>query len=157
MIFVIESTKYLGSDHTSEPLRRVTEFLFGYDACANWDTIHHLIRKTGHFLGYGAFSLICFRGFMMIMRNAAKSLAGRLRAHALGVFVTFLVACADEFHQSFLPNRTGTFSDVLLDTCGAVALGLALFIVTLALNWLKRSRTTPSRRQPHRQKHPALV
>jgi VanZ family protein len=41
---------------------------------------------------------------------------------------TALVASADEFHQSFLPDRTGTPWDVLLDCCGAITLQLVVYI-----------------------------
>jgi VanZ family protein len=140
MIFAIESTSYFGADRTSEPLRRVAEALFGYDACVQWDLIHHIIRKTGHFMGYGFFSLVCFRGFWMEFQDTALRLRRQLWAHGLAILATFLVACADELHQCFLPNRTGLFSDVLLDTCGAAAMGLLLFLAMQTAEGLKRAR-----------------
>jgi VanZ family protein len=33
---------------------------------------------------------------------------------------TFVIACCDEFHQLFLPNRTGSFWDVMVDCSGAL-------------------------------------
>jgi VanZ family protein len=131
LIFAIESTRMGGTDRTSAPLRHVAEGLFGFDNLAYWEPIHHAIRKTGHFMGYGIFSLVCFRAFRMIQRKPARRLGDRLSAHGLAIAATFLIASADEFHQTFLPNRTGCFSDVLLDTSGAVALGLALFVATV--------------------------
>jgi VanZ family protein len=131
-VLAVESTSYLGADHTSAPLRTVAETLFGYDACMHWDLMHHLIRKTGHFMGYGVFSLVCFRGFWIALQPPESRLLRQLRAHGLAILATFLVACADEFHQSFLPNRSGQLSDVLLDTCGAMALGLMLFAMMRA-------------------------
>ena len=101
----------------------------------HWGLIHHLIRKTGHFLGYGIFSLVCFRGFWTISEHATLQITRRFRAHGLAILATFLAACADEFHQSFLPNRNGSFNDVLLDTCGAVGVGLALWLVMQAVEW----------------------
>ena len=47
MVFVVESTPYFGADRTSDPLQRMVEAIFGYDACVHWDLIHHLIRKSG--------------------------------------------------------------------------------------------------------------
>jgi VanZ family protein len=41
------------------------------------------------------------------------------------------VALADEYHQSFVPSRTGTVYDSLLDACGGAA---ALACVAL---WLR--------------------
>jgi len=47
---------------------------------------------------------------------------------ALALLGTTLVASLDEWHQSYLPNRTGSAWDVLLDSCGAIALQLAVYI-----------------------------
>lgn len=129
MVFAVESTLYLGADRTSAPLQRIAEAIFGYGVGLHWEAIHHLIRKTGHFMGYGVFCLVCFRGFWIELQGVASRLSRQLRAHGLAILTTFLVAGADELHQSFLPNRTGQFSDVLLDTCGGLALGLVLFLL----------------------------
>jgi len=140
MIFAIESTTYFGADHTSAPLQRVVEAIFGYDVCVHWDLIHHLIRKSGHFMGYGIFSLICFRSFWITFQGAAFRLLRQLRAYGLAILATLLVASADEFHQSFLPNRSGQFSDVLLDCCGAAVLCLMLFLTMQAVEGRKQAR-----------------
>jgi VanZ family protein len=102
--------------------------LFGNGVDAHWASIHHLIRKTGHFMGYGSFSLVCFRAVWITLKGAALHLPRQLRAHGLAILATFLIAGMDEFHQSFLPNRTGQFSDVLLDCCGAIVLCFVLFV-----------------------------
>jgi VanZ family protein len=148
-VFAVESTSYFGADHTSAPLQRMAEAIFGGGVDAHWALIHHLIRKTGHFAGYGIFSLVCFRGFWIAFQNAASRLRRRLQAHGLAILATFLVASADEFHQSFLPNRTGQFSDVLLDTCGAVVLGLALFLAMQVVEGHRQARIrSGGRRKP---------
>jgi len=41
---------------------------------------------------------------------------------------TALMASADEYHQSFLPNRTGSSWDVLLDCCGAIVLQVVVYL-----------------------------
>jgi len=48
---------------------------------------------------------------------------------ALALLGTAIVASADEFHQSFLPNRTGVPSDVLLDCSGAIVLLLIVYLI----------------------------
>jgi VanZ family protein len=137
MVFAIESTPYLGADRTSAPLRRLAEMICGYGVDSHWILIHHIIRKTGHFLGYGIFSLACFRSFWMTWQNVARPMR-QLLAYGFAILATFLVAGADEFHQSLLPNRTGQFSDVLLDCCGAAALCCVLFL--RAVEGRKQSR-----------------
>ena len=52
-VIALESTELLGSKHTSGPLRWLWEALFGPVANARWEVIHHLVRKCGHFFGYG--------------------------------------------------------------------------------------------------------
>ena len=54
--------------------------------------------------------------------------AGFLLDASLALLGTAIVASADEFHQSFLPNRTGVPSDVLLDCCGAIVLQLLAYL-----------------------------
>jgi VanZ family protein len=148
-LVALESSSYLGSDHTSAPLRRLAEALCGYGVDAHWGLIHHAIRKTGHFMGYGIFSLLCFRGFWLSLQSAASRMPRQLLAHGLAILATFLVASADEFHQSFLPNRCGQFSDVLLDTFGGVALCFLLFLAMQAVVWLKQARAKEvCRRKP---------
>jgi VanZ family protein len=98
----VESTKYFGADRTSGPLRVMLEALFGRIGDARWATIHHYIRKSGHFLGYGALGLAWLRAWWLslpryrFLFDAELALAG-----------TALVASLDEWHQTFLPNRTG--------------------------------------------------
>jgi VanZ family protein len=141
MIFAFESTSYCGAEHTDAPLRRVAEALCGYDIGVHWRLIHHLIRKTGHFMGYGGFCLVVLRACWQAFSSAASPMMRQLRAHGLAILTTFLVAGADEYHQSFLPNRWGSFSDVLLDTSGGVALCFALFLVIQAVKGRGRTNT----------------
>jgi VanZ family protein len=122
-VIVLESTELLGSDHTSNPLRWLWEAIFGPVANARWDEIHHLIRKCGHFFGYGALGMLWLRAWWMTLPRSRF-----LRDTSLALLGTALVASCDEWHQSYLPNRTGSIWDVLLDCCGALTLQLAIYI-----------------------------
>ena len=131
-VIFVESTALFGSDHTSGPLRWVWEHLFGSVRDARWEILHHWIRKTGHFVCYGTMGLCWLRAFRRSLLRA-----GFLLSATLALLGTALVASADEFHQSFLPNRTGVPSDVVLDCCGAVVL---LSIVYLYLRLWRPER-----------------
>jgi VanZ family protein len=120
---MLESTTYLGADHTSGPLRWLWEHLFGSVGEDRWQSLHHHIRKAGHFFGYGTMGLLWLRAWWMTL-----SRAGFLLDATLALLGTAMVAGADEFHQSFLPNRTGVPSDVLLDCCGATVLLVLLYL-----------------------------
>jgi VanZ family protein len=139
----LESTAAFGSDHTSAPLHHFFQLLFGSTVDRHWSHTHHMLRKTGHFAGYGMISLVFYRGFRLTLRNTATRLHSGLASHALAIAATFLIAGADEIHQCFLPNRTGCFADVLLDTAGALALQLAL---VPTLNAFTQSQKQPARR-----------
>jgi VanZ family protein len=122
-VIAMESTEFMGADHTSGPLRLLFEAIFGRVSHAQWEFIHHLIRKSGHFLGYGAIGLAWLRAWWMTLPSSHF-----VQDALLALLGTALVASADEWHQSFLPNRTGSPWDVLLDCCGAIALQLVVYV-----------------------------
>jgi VanZ family protein len=122
-VIMMESTELMGSDHTSHPLRWLWEALFGPVSSPQWEEIHHLIRKCGHFFGYGALGILWLRAWWMTLPRSRF-----LHDASLALIGTALVASCDEWHQSYLPNRTGSPWDVLLDCCGALALQLVVYI-----------------------------
>jgi VanZ family protein len=122
-IIALESTEMFGSDHTSHPLRRLFEYFFGYFSDDRWELVHHLIRKTGHFLGYGFIGLAWLRAWWFTLPHSRF-----IQDASLALLGTALVASCDEWHQTFLPNRTGSPWDVLLDCAGAIVLQLLVYI-----------------------------
>ena len=126
-VIALESTPAFGADHTSSPLRWIYQAIFGAVSDAQWDPIHLYIRKTGHFVGYGTLGLLWLRAWWLALRASAF-----WRCALLGLFGTALVASCDEWHQTFLPNRTGTPWDVLLDSCGATFAILLTYAVARA-------------------------
>jgi VanZ family protein len=125
-LIAIESTPYLGADHTSAPLRRIFEFLYGPVGDTRWESLHGLIRKSGHFLGYGLMALAWLRAWRMSFPTLRF-----WKNVSLATLGTTLVASLDEWHQTFLPNRTGTPRDVLLDCSGAIALQILIYIAMI--------------------------
>jgi VanZ family protein len=122
-IIAIESTEAFGSNHTSGPLRVVFQAIFGPVSNANWGLIHHIVRKSGHFIGYGLLGLAWLRAWWMTFPNPVF-----LKAAALALLGTAMTASADEYHQSFLPNRSSSVGDVLLDSTGAIAMLLVVYL-----------------------------
>ncbi|MFZ1085195.1 MAG: VanZ family protein [Terracidiphilus sp.] len=122
-VILLESTEFCGADHTSHPLRWLWELLFGPVGNAQWEQIHHLIRKCGHFFGYGFIGVAWLRAWWMTLPHSHF-----LEDAFLALMGTALIASLDELHQSYLPNRTGSPWDVLLDCTGAIALQLILYM-----------------------------
>ncbi len=122
-LIALESTEYMGADRTSPPLRWLYEAILGSVSDERWVTLHHLIRKSGHFIGYGAIGLAWLRAWWLTLPRSRF-----LHDSLLALLGTALIASADEWHQTFLPNRTGSAWDVLLDCCGVITLQLAVYI-----------------------------
>jgi VanZ family protein len=133
VVIATESTAFFGADHTSGPLRRLVEFFFGPIQDSVWSYVHMIIRKCGHFTGYGLLSLAWFRAFWMTWRLGEDPNRRRIAAHSLAMAGTLIVASCDEFHQTLLPNRTGTPYDVLLDCGGGLVIQLLVWL------WMQRS------------------
>ncbi len=134
-----ESTDTFSAAHTDGWLRPLFESVLGRIRDATWDELHHLIRKTGHFCGYGTVCLMFLRAWLLELGrrvNVRKSL-WRLRSCLLAVLSTAGIASLDEWHQSHIPSRTGTPVDVALDTSGA--------LFTCCLVWLFFWRTKRAR------------
>jgi len=136
-----ESTSALSSQNTSSILRPILEHWFGPIRDSSWDLYHHYLRKSGHFVGYGLVAFTFLRAWLHTLdRRAPGSLRSwRLKSTLLAILSTAFIASCDEFHQSFLPDRTGSPLDVLLDTAGACALCLLVWLIC----W--------NRRQPSRK------
>jgi VanZ family protein len=142
IVIAIESTATMSADNTSRWLLPVWVHLFGPISPERWVVVHHYIRKTGHFSGYGLVSLAFFHGWRRTLQLTAGSVRALwVRSAVLAVGCTIMVASADEFHQTFLPGRTGRVADVGLDTCGALA--VQLMILALMPFLLRRARTIP--------------
>jgi len=85
-----------------------------------FDTIHFAVRKAAHLAEYAIFGLLLFRA----IRAGREGWSWRWALAA--IVVAALYAVTDEWHQSFVPSRTPSGWDVLIDATGAT-LGQVLF------------------------------
>jgi len=122
-VIALESTRLFSAQETSGPLRVVYQALFGPVGDHDWAQIHFYIRKSGHFLGYGLLALTWLRAWWMTLPRSVF-----LTDALLALLGTAMTASADELHQAFLPGRTGTPWDVLIDCSGAITLQLVVYV-----------------------------
>ena len=129
IVIAIESTAYLSAHNTSRFLYPLLHFLFRVDRAhfAHW---HFYIRKGGHVFGYATLSILLFRAWRETL-TGIQTPKWSFRWASLALLGTALVASLDEWHQSFIPSRTGTPRDVLLDTCAGFAAQILVFL------WMK--------------------
>ena len=85
-------------------------------------------RVTGHLLAFGTLAAC-------LLAALAWGRRPRLRDALVAYGLTFAFALSDEWHQSFVPDRTGRVDDVVTDMIGAL-IGLAL--AWIALRWAAR-------------------
>lgn len=95
------------------------------------EKVDHPIRKLAHATEYAVFAmLLCGAWF-----------DGR-RKRKLSAFFAWgtatVYAMTDEFHQLFVPGRSGQVKDVLLDSCGAAVGVLILMLVMLLIHVSRR-------------------
>ena len=88
--------------------------------------VEFLIRKGTHFVGYGIIGLL----FYLLYRKLAWKLSS-----LIAMITVFFIASLDEFRQTLLPGRTGIFSDVVIDTVGAICF---VFLAKIILTFKNR-------------------
>lgn len=138
ILIAIESSALLSAHNTSRILYPLLHFLFGLD-WERFDVWHFYIRKAGHVIGYGILSVLLFRAWRATL-PAMSDVKWTLRWTTIAVLGTALVASLDELHQSFIPSRTGTIRDVVLDTCAGIAAQGIIFVW-----WVSRRKSEENR------------
>ena len=113
-LIFIGSSSALSASNTSVLLRPVL-WLFPHISEATLALIHFLVRKAGHFTEYAILALFAARAF----RTSAREF---LRTRWFWVSLLFVVAysLSDEFHQSFVPSRTASIYDSMIDSVGGL-------------------------------------
>jgi VanZ family protein len=127
IVIAIESTSYLSAHNTSRILYPLFHFLFGVSR-ESFEPWNFFMRKTGHVFGYGLLSILLFRAWRETL-PALGDPKWTFRWANIAVLGAALVASLDEWHQSFLPARTGRWQDVVLDTCAGIGAQILLFLI----------------------------
>ncbi len=146
----MESTDTMSGKHTGSFLAHITLWLGIPVHGALLDLLNMIMRKGGHMLGYGLLCLswlFLLRGSYWLRHEYQLCLSGiqvrrlwwRVEWGTLSVLLTFVVACADEFHQMTIPSRDGCWSDVGIDTSAAL-----IAAAVICLRARLRCRTTPA-------------
>ena len=150
----LESTDMASAANTSGLLFSVLRVVAPHVDPGFVDRLDEVLRKTGHFFGYGILSILVFYALRNTNRDRLRPLLPRswgiylrdfwrMEWAVIGVLFTITTAAYDEIHQTFIPSRTGRWQDVVLDTCGAIVMQCILY--RLAVRSLKRNQETTPR------------
>lgn len=96
------------------------------------ETLSFLVRKAAHMAEFGVLAALALYWLSSFLLPYKKHCV-------LAVLIAACYAASDEFHQRFVPGRSGELRDVMIDTAGAV-LGI-LFLSLVRYLVLKRVRT----------------
>ena len=86
--------------------------------------IHIFVRKAAHMTEYFLLAVSLQLPLTAWLRHR---LSPRVRI-VVGFASTVFFAALDEFHQTFVPGRSGNFTDVCIDSAGALIASLCLLI-----------------------------
>jgi VanZ family protein len=121
LIFLM-STDTFSSEHTGSIIEPILRWIYPAITRGQFEIIHHLIRKSAHFTEYFIFALLLFRG----IRGSRPG--WRWSWGLLALFIAAVYSALDEIHQAFVASRTASPYDSLLDTVGASAAIIFLFL-----------------------------
>ncbi len=118
-VIVWMSTETFSFQATSSVTKEILIFLYPDIPYESLNSIHQFIRKAAHVTEYFILSLLLLRAFH------GSSFRRTRRQSLLTLLIVVLWAAGDELHQAFVPERTASVIDVMIDTGGAL-LGLVV-------------------------------
>ncbi|WP_278628212.1 VanZ family protein [Thomasclavelia cocleata] len=124
MIFIFIMSHTNGNESSNQSnfiVKIVLEFIN-----INHETLSFMIRKIAHMSEYAILLLFIYYGLYKTITYKYQLL--------ISLLITFIYACSDEFHQLFIPGRSGQFIDILIDTSGALIMLLIIYL------WQKRKK-----------------
>ncbi len=116
------STDTFSAQHTGSIIEPILRWIYPAITTEQFEIIHFFTRKSAHFTEYFVFALLLFRG---IRRGRP---GWRWSWGLLALFVAAVYSALDEIHQAFVASRTASPYDSLLDSVGAFAAILVLFL-----------------------------
>jgi VanZ family protein len=122
-VIFFASTGELSASNTIHVLEPLLRWLFPAISRQRINEIHFLIRKAAHFTEYAILAWLAARAFV---RSTHRS----VRIHWLlsALLLVCVYALLDEYHQSFVPSRTASIYDSMIDMSGGLTILVLLAI-----------------------------
>ena len=129
------STGNFSAGNTSRLIGPLVLWLFPDTSPEAMLAIHGVTRKIAHLTEYALLGVLAARAFRGSSREALRKWW-----FLVSLALIIVYALVDEYHQSFVPSRTGTIYDSLIDMVG----GLAALIIVNRRGWFSRPRSRAS-------------
>ena len=124
-----------------ENLNMIDDTLLANDRDDVLNNINHIVRKLAHFMEYALLAMAI--EFHMWVRKRRG-----VRLILLSIIFTSLYAATDEFHQLFVPGRSGELKDVIIDSAGAIAGTFSFYLAILIINHYRSNRKNSDKHKP---------
>lgn len=132
IIFIFFMSSF-GPDSSNAQSSSIVQVISHFLPKSNSYDLVFLVRKTAHFVEYAILGLLFYLNFKNFISMSIHSKCleqTSIFIPILAILASALYACTDEFHQLFVPGRSGQLFDVFVDTLGALT---GILLVTLIL------------------------
>lgn len=109
------STEHFSAPQSSRILGPILYWLFPDIAPDQVAAVQFVVRKLSHCLEYAILAVLLYRA--LYAENGGRS---SIRPAAWTMTFVVVWAATDEFHQSFVPSRTASVVDVMIDGFGGL-------------------------------------
>ena len=132
------STGAFSAQSTNSYIDPVLRYFFGDLSAETFRFAHTVIRKSAHFLEYAVLAMLVCRALTEPGTRPKPAVLVRT------VVYCAIYACVDELHQVFVPKRTGSPYDSMLDTFGAFVGALVFARVRAARGYVTSDARSPA-------------
>ena len=130
------STDLMSAEHTSRIIGPLLRWFVPTISPPTLIRVEFFLRKAAHVSEYAVLAVLLYRAFVHTVFQSRRALSAGLVLLSCAAY-----AASDEFHQSFVPSRTASLRDVMIDLCGAT--------LAVLLYWsIATRRVIPSRSNP---------
>jgi len=121
LVFIsVASSDSFSANNTSRIIGPLILWLFPNTSPETLAIIHFVTRKIAHFTEYAILGFLAARAFRTSPRRAISE-----RWFLISLILIVVYAFLDEFHQSFVPSRTPSIYDSLIDIAGGLTVLLS--------------------------------
>ena len=109
------SSNSFSASNTSRIIGPLVLWLFPHTSPETLDIIHYSTRKVAHFTEYAILGFLAARAFRTSPRPAISD-----RWFLICATLVVVYALMDEYHQAFVPSRTASIFDSMIDMAGGL-------------------------------------
>jgi Predicted integral membrane protein len=125
-VIFVGSTDLMSAEHTSRIIGPILRWFDPSVSTVAIAQVQFVVRKIAHVSEYAILSVLILRAL-----SQAQWRGRALRAASVTLAMSAVFAATDEFHQSFVPSRTASGRDVMIDIVG-VLVGVMIYWALVA-------------------------